>query len=129
MLGGGLGGGVPQRGPLTQYEGSDLGEQRSKEQEAKTVEGATGEQPSRRRGEQETEKVLTQPKISLFLHNAEYNAIHQAGMQPSKRFPSVDMKYKNDCETEAVVRSSIQEEDRNQERPDADVILEEGGGY
>ena len=48
-------------------------------------------------------------------------------MQPSKMFPSMDIRYKNDCETEAVVRSSVHEEDRNQERPDAYVILEEGG--
>ena len=108
---------MPQTGPLTQCEGPEHGEQGAKEQE-----GAAREPLGRRREEKETKKGL----ISLFLPTAECNARHHAGMQPSQVFPSMDIRYKTDCEAGAV-KSSNQDDDRNQEQPDDDVILERGG--
>ena len=48
-----------------------------------------------------------------------------ADMQLSRVFPSMNIRYKNDCEA-GVMRSSNQDDDRNQEQPNADVTLEKG---
>ena len=69
---------------------------------------------------------MTQSKISLFLPTAEYKARPHADIQPSRVFPSMDIRYKNAFKAGAT-KGSNQDDDRNQEHSNADVILEKGG--